>query len=1033
MIQVQDYINYWKELFPDLSGLDDIQEVFEKSSQKVLIDETEKMISAISQNKITNKQYGELIFYNSYKDKPELEKYHEMIGLTGAFYNFYKPYINYLLKMIIENDKLERLIVDNDELIIDITKSLLHRITPIAGRCLIHDTEIAKSRKLLKGTDSKERFIYYNKILLKDDNHIESIFNVYEELGELLRNTTEKFTMFALELLENVYRDRCDIKDEFGIDLDKTSISKIDFGSGDSHEGGKAVATVSFSDNKKLMYKPRNLEVEVNLNKMIEWFNSINIGIDDYLDLKTTKILTKTNYGYAEFIEYASCSNDDEVRNYYIRTGQWLAILNSLNAVDLHYENVIASGEHPVIVDFETLLHPNDNIDQKEDDPENIVIYKLNQSVKRLGLLPFLIGTEEESSIDLSGLGSNDNKKAPFKSFKLSDTESEDISIKYDYFDVDSGSNKPSIMMQEVNSKDYVEEILSGFRVAYELILKNKQIVLDKVEELFKQVNVRVLLRSTVHYTTLINMSYNPGLMMDELSRKVLFSRLAVNCDYDKKITQFEHGCLCEGDIPVFKINTSSRDLILGNNILKNYELQTPLEQTLQKIESMNAADMRFQEKLINISYINKKQIYELDRTYLDLKKFKYCNDEEYAQSHLELAKSIADYLIDQSIVYGPNQEFRTWIGSNFSEDDKGYSLIGHIGSDLYAGETGIALFLTYCGVVFKDEKYMDFAWEAVQNSIVQLKSKDYGYPYTIGGFSGLAGRLYPIIKLASLTDKYDVDPIIEEYLDLFDGCIDGDNLYDVVSGTSGLLMVLLSLYQSTKTPAIFKKTEELIEKCVKHIVEKISDIDDEQMTWVLSIEREAKSYTGFGHGNAGILASLVRYRKIFDTDKYDELIKKVNHFESKMYNEGLRNWYKDSDKNTVSFGWCHGVTGILLNKLLMYKFGYQNDLNDATYYTALETTIESSFGNNPSLCHGDLGNLEILMLAAKLSNDVQLEKLCNNGFDWVVKNVIEERWKGKSYRGIEVLGLMVGLAGFGYSILKNDNFSAIPSVLWLE
>ena len=42
---------------------------------------------------------------------------------------------------------------------------------------------------------------------------------------------------------------------------------------------------------------------------------------------------------------------------YFRRQGRSLALAPVLGAVDLHYENVIAAGEYPIIVDLETLFH----------------------------------------------------------------------------------------------------------------------------------------------------------------------------------------------------------------------------------------------------------------------------------------------------------------------------------------------------------------------------------------------------------------------------------------------------------------------------------------------------------------------------------------------------------------------------------------------------------------------------------------------------------------------------------------------------
>ena len=47
------------------------------------------------------------------------------------------------------------------------------------------------------------------------------------------------------------------------------------------------------------------------------------------------------------------------MRRFYHRQGALLALLYVLDGTDMHYENLIAVGEQPVLVDVETLFHPS--------------------------------------------------------------------------------------------------------------------------------------------------------------------------------------------------------------------------------------------------------------------------------------------------------------------------------------------------------------------------------------------------------------------------------------------------------------------------------------------------------------------------------------------------------------------------------------------------------------------------------------------------------------------------------------------------
>ena len=63
---------------------------------------------------------------------------------------------------------------------------------------------------------------------------------------------------------------------------------------------------------------------------------------------------------------------------------------------------------------------------------------------------------------------------------------------------------------------------------------------------------------------------------------------------------------------------------------------------------------------------------------------------------------------------------------------------------------------------------------------------------------------------------------------------------------------------------------------------------------------------------------------------------------------------------------WCHGAPGVALGRLDSLRF-----LDDAAMRediaTAVDATLAGGFGKGHSLCHGDIGNLEILALAAEI------------------------------------------------------------------
>src|SRR5688572_11257633 len=79
-----------------------------------------------------------------------------------------------------------------------------------------------------------------------------------------------------------------------------------------------------------------------------------------------------------------------------------------LHAADIHYENVIAAGEHPVIIDLEAILQPGP--------PDGAPLGDgfLLGSIVRVGLLPIRNWENETSpGLDVSGLGGPDGQLPP--------------------------------------------------------------------------------------------------------------------------------------------------------------------------------------------------------------------------------------------------------------------------------------------------------------------------------------------------------------------------------------------------------------------------------------------------------------------------------------------------------------------------------------------------------------------------------------------------------------------------------------------
>jgi lantibiotic modifying enzyme len=85
--------------------------------------------------------------------------------------------------------------------------------------------------------------------------------------------------------------------------------------------------------------------------------------------------------------------------------------------------------------------------------------------------------------------------------------------------------------------------------------------------------------------------------------------------------------------------------------------------------------------------------------------------------------------------------------------------------------------------------------------------------------------------------------------------------------------------------------------------------------------------------------------------------------------------------------------------------------------------------GADHSLCHGDLGKLELLLQTRESLGEEEVAAAVIK----VMQSARQHGWRCGAPRGVEVPGLMTGLAGIGYGLIRIAEPNAIPSILTLN
>jgi type 2 lantibiotic biosynthesis protein LanM len=900
--------------------------------------------------------------------------------------------------------------------------NLAPRLQDATIRALVLEMHIARMEQRLSGNTSEERFANFLQQLCQPEQ-LRSFLGEYPVMARVVVTIIQHWTNQSIELLQRLCTDWAEICETFAQEADPGILTSIQGGAGDTHCEGRSVALLHFSSGLQLVYKPRPLSLDQHFQEILTWINARG----KVLPLRTLILLNKGAYGWTEFVQEYSCISEEEIARFYERQGSYLALLYALNASDFHYENIIAAGEHPVPVDLEALFHPRMNIHNK------VVIDRqatqsINYSVQRIGLLPQRFHIEGGGEgIDISGLGGKKGQLTPWTLPVWKEGRTDQMHIAQEQREIMEKKNRPKLHGEDIDVLRYEPYILKGFTEMYQLLIENREDVLTQLLPGFENDEVRVILRHTRTYATLLRESFHPERLGDALEQEKLFDYLWSGVQqqpYLRRIIATERRDLQQGDIPLFTTQPTSRDLFTsrGERIV-DFCAEPGMEFVKRRVQQMNSKDLAMQQWIIKAS---------LATTQMDARQMRQIPSQTLSPSEvtheqlISAACAVGDRLEELML---RSEQGGSWLGIAIATENQGHTVwhVQEADLNLYDGLPGIILFLSYLGALTGHAKYTHLAQTALLTVQDQLDKQDQGNTfYTIGAFMGTGSLIYLFSHLSALWHDPSYLSKAEKLLNQLDQRIEQDQQFDIITGSAGCIASLLSFYHVARSPQILA----MAVRCGDHLLAHAQPMEKGAGWYTLG---EYAALAGFSHGGAGIALSLFRLAGISQQDRFYQTAQAAIDYERSLFSQEQRNWARllPQDKPEFPVTWCHGAAGIGLARLAALKYRDDEQMRQEIS-VALATTITGGFGYNQSLCHGDLGNLETLLTATEVLTEPRYDSELKRLTALVFNSIQKHGWVTGVPMGLETPGLMTGLAGIGYQLLRLAEPMCIPSVLSL-
>lgn len=877
---------------------------------------------------------------------------------------------------------------------------------------------------------SKDRSAGFDKFVA--DMRAGGFRRLFEERPVLLRliaTLTRQWIDSSGEFARRLGDDLQTLRRDFPQPGADTRVTDVEGGRSDRHNDGRSVLIVTFEDGARIVYKPKDLRLDVAFHGLIARLN----GAAPPIELRAVRAIARQNYGWTEFVDHTGCSDSAGYDRFYRRAGAWLALLHCFAATDMHQENIIAAGDHPVPIDLETLLQSSPSV-RKADEPEGEAYAAANDmianSVMRVGLLPAFGRAPDHSVFAIGGLTSDWNSRLEI-SWDAINSDAMRPSRKKVVSDVNP--NLPHVGGRYGKFSDHFDAFVAGFEDYAAFLAKRAQGPdQGKIFEGFAGAPVRRVVRPTRFYSMLLQRLKSHRGMEDgaiwsaEADFIARFSDWNQASDGNWPLHISERAALVTLNVPHFVSPSDGDEIRDAGGVVSMTDAVPGLARAQARVFAFDKGEIAWQAAVIRANAEPAKPPAAARQA---LSGIDIPVAATTAIFTLE-ADKIAAEVSDRAIRRGASA---AWFGLDWLGDAEAYQLVC-LGPDLYNGVSGIGVFLSAHTQVTGHAPSAELALQGVAYLRKKLKDRNaarFARSLGIGGAAGLGSIVYALAVMskslgddALLADAHAASRLMANDM------IAADKRLDVIGGSAGAILGLLRLHRDTRAKDVLARAV----MCGEHLLRQDRIGTQGSRSWV-GQGFGTQALNGMSHGAAGFAYALAALAEAAGREDMAIAAAECLAFENSSYDADRQNWpdRRQAGEPGWACRWCHGAPGIGMARAAMLKRG-------ASDQALLKTDIRNALGGAnqgwPSeidtLCCGTLGSVEFLCEAAEALDLADVRDSAAQRLAAVLQAAGSDgdfRWNsGKRQFN---LGMFRGLAGVGYTLLRRIDGSLPNILIW--
>lgn len=932
---------------------------------------------------------------------------------------------------------------------------LLDRLQQLCTRALYvefrsflthHDETLAETEPDDCPDPGREYYDRFCAAMLEDG--FRDLFVEYPVLGRFLGTVVEQFRAAVSEFHERLVADREELRRQFDVSGSVTAIRSL---TDDTHAGGRSPIEVVF-ETGRVVYKPRPTTGLTTLSRIVDRL----LEVTDLPRVAVPETIRRDDYGWVEHVAPSEASDEAALDRYYRRAGVLLCLCRVLDLDDVHFENVIATGDDPVVVDAETLLSPAvapENVPFADD-----TVGAVDATVAATGLVPAADRDPRRDAVGplafVAGLGDGETvtEEHGLTTTEVTAPNTDVMRARERPVEIDKTPNTPTLDGEPRPPAAHREALGEGYDRANRAIRRlheagefRRTVVEPAVDWEFQ---TRLIYRSTPVYASLLESAVGIEPLRSGLRLSIVFEELERPfLSGDVADETFRASCAAERralrrfDVPRLTAPADGTELHhdgAPTGVTADRSGQAALE---DRLAALGSRDAERQRTVIDRCYTATDEATRSTAVPTPVDgDHEFVATAERAFTRLAAACLPADCrrrevwterdgaaAVTPGVARGdalwPVDE--TWHWTTLRPVDPGVDL-STADDSVYDGRGGVALAAAGLYRVTGAERY---AWAArsALAPLVEWVDSDPDRP-SLGGTRGVGGVVYALSTVGTLLndDSYHDHATRAASLVAPEHVRDDDRL-DVMDGAAGTALATLRHYRRSGDEAALAAARH----CGDHLVASTTAAGD-GVAW--SVADFDHPPTGFAHGASGIALALARLGAVTGDDRYERTARDAVAFEDGTWVADECNWREAVGGSVGADRWCWGRSGIALARL-----GVHDALGSVSpsgrLADALDAVAARGTAHTDHLCCGTLGRVETLLAGA----DAGVGAVDRPAAADLAARVIAQRREAGAFR-LPGHGetypnptLYNGLAGVAYTLCRVARPTELPCLLAFE